>query len=160
MTGKISFIVVFALCVSSTACRRKTVLNPPVPGPAPYEVLYNEGLSAFHLGTPEGYARAADAFRKASALKPDRCDCALNLAQSLLFLSTEQLLNGEEYEPPQREARVVLERASPACVETYEPFVLRVRALVAGRGPNATDLINRAVDLDPNDAMNWLVLGY
>src|SRR5262249_36941236 len=110
--------------------------------------------------TPEGYTRAADAFRKASVLKLDRCDYALNLAQSLLFLATEQLLNWEEYEPRQKEARAVLERVSPGCIDSYEPFVLRLRALVTGRGPAAADLINRAVDLDPNDAMNWLVLGY
>src|SRR5262245_21289584 len=118
MTGKISFILVFALCASSTACRRKTVLNVSVPGPPLYEVLYNEGLSAFHLGTPEGYTRAADAFRRASALKPDRCEYALNLVQSLLFLSTEQQLNWEEYEPRRTEVSAVLERASPACVES------------------------------------------
>src|SRR5207237_31538 len=43
---------------------------------------------------------------------------------------------------------------------THESFILRLHALIAGRSPAATDLINRAVDVDPGDAMNWLVLSY
>src|SRR5262249_12962163 len=78
----------------------------------------------------------------------------------LLFLATEQILNWEEFEPRQMEAASVVESVAMQCVSTQEPFVLRVRALIAGRGPTATQLINHAVELDPEDAMNWLVLGY
>src|SRR5262249_26751802 len=117
-------------------------------------------VAAFHEGTPEGYARAADLFRKASRLKGDRCEYALNLAQSLLFLATEQLLNWEDYEPRKMEAASILDSAGATCMSYYEPFLLRLRALIAGRGPAATELINHAVDLDPSDAMNWVVLGY
>src|SRR5262245_60982678 len=58
------------------------------------------------------------------------------------------------------EAANIVNAAETSCLSYYEPFVLRLRALIAGRGPTATELINRAVDLDPADAMNWLVLGY
>src|SRR5207237_10450919 len=68
--------------------------------------------------------------------------------------------NWEEFEPRQQEARSVVESASSVCLATQESFILRLHALIAGRSPAATDLINRAVDVDPGDAMNWLVLSY
>jgi tetratricopeptide (TPR) repeat protein len=140
-------------------CGRRTSVIAPAAGPTP-DSLYAEGLAAFHLGTPDGYRRAADIFRMASKTRPERCEYALSAAQSLLFLATERLLNWEEYEPLQAEALALVDSVAPACGVSHEAFVLRLRALIAGRGPTATELINRAVDLDPTDAMNWLVLGY
>src|SRR6266699_5310818 len=160
MTPRLFCVTVIEIAVLASACGRRTAALAPSASLREDETQYKQGLAAFHEGTPEGYARAADAFRKASALKPRRCDYALNLAQSLLFLSAEQLLNWEEYGPHQTEAIAVVDSTSSTCMSSYEPFLLRLRALIAGRGPTATDLINRAVDLDASDAMNWLVLGY
>src|SRR5262249_28621071 len=139
-------------------CRRHivpaTVVTPPP------DVLYKSGLAAFHEGTPEGYTRAADAFRRAWQQTPSKCEYALNLAQSLLFLATEQMLNWEEFEPRQKEGSILVVSVPPPCVWDQHPFLLRFRALVAGRGRAAADLINRAMTLDADDAMNWLALGY
>jgi tetratricopeptide (TPR) repeat protein len=154
---RLTILIIFLI---TSGCGRRTsaaLLTTAVPEP---ESLYSQGLADFHQGTPESYMKAAAAFRSAWRLKPDRCDYALNLAQSLLFLSTEQIVNLEEYEPRQSEALAVVDAAEPMCISSYQPFVLRLRALIAGRGPAATDLINHAVDIDPNDAMNWVVLAY
>jgi len=157
MNGR-SFVAMLAASLFIGGCgRRVAVAPPPVPTP---ESFYTEGLSAFHEGTPESYTRAIDAFRRASKMQPARCEYLLNLAQSLLFLATEQLLNWEDYEPSQNEAKAIVDTAQSSCTESYEPFLLRLRALIAGRGPTATELSNRAVDLAPMDAMNWVVLGY
>jgi tetratricopeptide (TPR) repeat protein len=153
-TGALAVVLLAAACG-----RHHVVAAPPITGPTP-ESLYASGLAAFHEGTPTGYTRAADAFRVAWQSEPNRCEYALNLAQSLLFLATEQILNWEEFEPRQTEAKGVVDSVASDCAVSHEPFVLRLRALIAGRGPTATELINRAVELDSNDAMNWLVLGY
>lgn len=151
--------LILAVALSISSChRRVNVAAPPLP-PNP-EIFYNEGLTAFHQGTPESYTRAAESFRTALKLKPEACEYSLNLAQSLLFLASEQILNWEEFEPRQTEAAAIVDSAAVRCMSSHEPFVLRLRALIAGRGPTASGLINRAVDLDPADAMNWVVLGY
>ncbi len=153
--GRLCPIFITVLVSVVAACSHKTAVSPPQPGTS-----YLEGLRNFHLGTPEGYARAADLFRKAHALQSSSCEYSLNLVQSLLFLAMEQSLNWEEYEPRQTEAKNVLDSVGDACSVTYEPFVLRLRALIAGRGAAASGMINRAVELDPHEAMNWVVLGY
>ena len=140
------------------ACAHRTPVNRPA---ALDPDLFNrEGLTAFHLGTPASYSRAADAFRRASSIRPESCDYALNLAQALWFQASEQQLNFEEYTPSQKEAAEIVESSSSRCNADYEPRLLRLRALIRGRGPAASELINRAIDLDPKDPMNWLVLGY
>jgi tetratricopeptide (TPR) repeat protein len=162
MIRKAVCIIVIPLLAATCVKRAVPVTSsvPVAPVVLQDETLYKQGLAAFHEGTPDGYTRAAEAFRQASQLKPDQCEYALNLAQALLFLGTEQILNWEEFEPRETEAATVLSAATSTCVAAHEPFILRLQALIAGRGPKATGLINRAVDLDPNDAMNWLVLGY
>jgi len=137
------------------ACGHKV----PVDRPPDPEAFNHEGLIAFHLGTPESYTRAAEAFRRALSLKPESCDYALNLAQALWFLASEQQLNFEEYLPSQKQAAAIVESSASRCTASDESRVLGLRALTSGRGPAASDLINRAVDLDPKDPMNWLVLG-
>jgi len=160
MMRRVLSISAFAVVLFAAGCGRRHIAAAPPPiGPTP-ESLYTSGLAAFHEGTPDGYTRAADAFRRAWQSERGRCDYALNLAQSLLFLAAEQILNWEEFEPRQMEAASVVDAVASECVSTHEPFVLRLRALIAGRGPSATEWINRAVNLDSNDAMNWLVLGY
>ena len=109
---------IFIILLISSGCGRRTnVALPSTAAPQP-ESLYTQGLADFHQGTPEGYMKAAAALRTAWRLKPDRCDYALNLAQSLLFLSTEQILNWEEYEPRQSEALAVVDAAEPRCPST------------------------------------------
>src|SRR2546426_1560629 len=112
MTPRLFCVTVIAISVLASACGRRTAALAPSASLGEDETRYKQGLAAFHEGTPEGYARAADAFRKASALKPQRCDYALNLAQSLLFLSAEQLLNWEDYGPHQTEAIAVVDSTS------------------------------------------------
>jgi tetratricopeptide (TPR) repeat protein len=148
--------LILALCFCAVACHRRLTTSP---GPTPEE-LFQQGLKAFHQGTPESYQRAVEAFGRASKMRPAECSYALNQAQSLLFLSAEQELNFEKYEPSRIEAASIVDAIGPACVPTLEPFVLRLRALIAGRGVGAANLINRAVELDATDAMNWVVLGY
>jgi tetratricopeptide (TPR) repeat protein len=156
MLRRTSWIVVITLAWSASACGpHKIALLPPSP-----EGLYSQGLKDFHLGTPEGYAKAADLFRKARRLKPAACDYSLNLAQSLLFLATEHLMNSEESEPQRMEARSLLDSVVDTCTSSHGPFILRLQALIAGRGPAASELIDRAVEMNPSDAMNWVVLGY
>src|SRR5947208_604793 len=113
---KVFCVFILGLVIITAGCgRRKTAVSPPiVPTPAAAsqpETLFKQGLSAFHLGTPDGYTRAADSFRKAWAQNPDSCEYPLSLAQSLLFLATEQLLNWDEFEPRQAEARSVVDSA-------------------------------------------------
>src|SRR5215831_8774795 len=162
MFKRIVFIGV--LLILTESCGRRTNIGAPVAtavvAPREDEVLYRQGLEAFHQGTPEAYTRAAEAFRKASALKPGKCEYALNLAQSLLFLSAEQAMNREPFQPRHDEAVAITDSMSAPCDTGFEPFILRLRALARGQGPSAAEWMNRAVDLDPNDPMNWLVLGY
>ena len=150
-------ILAVAAFMFVTGCRHHVQTRLPA-GPPQDELFYREGLAAFREATPEGLAHAADAFRKASSLKPQQCEYSLNLAQSLLFLAIEQRSNREEFEPAQSEAVRVMDSVDAGCISS-EPFTLRLRALIAGRGPEASRMVNRAVDLDPADAMNWLIHG-
>jgi tetratricopeptide (TPR) repeat protein len=157
-------VLIGILVILTQSCGRRTNVAapaaPPAPSEAEDEALYRRGLEAFHQGTPEAYTRAAEAFRKASVLKPEKCEYALNLAQSLLFLSAEQAMNREPFEPRKAEAVAITDNMNSPCEAGFEPFILRLRALARGQGPSAAEWMNRAVDLEPNDPMNWLVLGY
>src|SRR5215471_136247 len=160
MLKRIVLIGVLLMFVQS--CGRRANVAAPVVAPSEPEdeVSNRQGFEAFHQGTPEAYTRAAEDFRKASALKPGKCEYALNLAQSLLFLSAEQTMNREPFQPRHDEAVAIADSMSAPCDTGFEPFILRLRALARGQGPSAAEWMNRAVDLDPNDPMNWLVLGY
>jgi hypothetical protein len=68
---KLSSIVLAGLAVAGCAPKR-AVVHQPAAIPE-YETLFAEGQAAFREATPEGYERAADAFRKASSLRPRRC---------------------------------------------------------------------------------------
>jgi tetratricopeptide (TPR) repeat protein len=155
-------VLIGVLLILAQSCGRRTKVAAPVVAPPEPEdeVLYRQGSEAFHQGTPEAYTRAVEAFRQASALKPGKCEYKLNLAQSLLFLSTEQAMNREPFQPHHDEAVAITDSMSAPCETDFEPFILRLRALARGQGPSAAEWMNRAVDLDPNDPMNWLVLGY
>jgi tetratricopeptide (TPR) repeat protein len=161
-------VLIGILLILTQSCGRRTNVAAPaapaVPPPAASEAedktLYRQGLEAFHQGTPEAYTRAAESFRKAAALKPETCEYALNLAQSLLFLSAEQAMNREPFEPRKAEAVAITDSMNSPCEAGFEPFILRLRAVARGQGPSAAEWMNRAVDLAPDDPMNWLVLGY
>jgi tetratricopeptide (TPR) repeat protein len=140
--------------------------------------LFAEGQAAFREATPEGYERAADRFRKASSLRPDRCEYALHLAEALLFLALEQKLNQEDTTPAVREAgKVITSVESQPSFSGCGSILHRVKALsvtpgiAEGQVADATiriqartaghddiDSIDRAIAADPNDPMNWLVL--
>src|SRR5258707_9512780 len=77
-------LILAAVLVTASCGRRKTPVSLPVVGPQA-ETMFTQGSADFHLGTPEAYARAADSFRKARALRPNVCDYPLQLVQSLLF---------------------------------------------------------------------------
>ena len=47
----------------------------------------------------------------------------------ITFLSAEQVLNLEAFEPTKNDAAAVVDTMGPTCVSSYEPFVLRLRAL-------------------------------
>src|SRR5579871_2082426 len=88
------------LCCVLTGCHPKQtklpIPTPPPTGPSADELAYQAGLAAFRLATPEAYQRAANAFRKASELKKDRCEYTLHLAESLYFLAQQQKQNWED----------------------------------------------------------------
>lgn len=131
------------------ACVRPRTAHPGV-----QETLYRDGLRAFHLGTPEGYRRAAVAFRQAAAIETRNCDYALNLAQALLFLSHEQRLNWEDYGAARREALAV---SSTAACPDHEAFRRRLAALAEYPAESALEAIDDAVRIDAGDPMNWVV---
>jgi len=143
--------------ILAASCGHK--VQAGLPGASPeHELLYRAGLEAFRQATPEGYRQAIGAFRKASALAPSRCDYSLHLAESLLLLAQEQKYNWEEFEPRESEAVGIIASAQRAAeCETFEPFVNRLRAL-SGPGRDAFGMIERAIELDPSDAVNWYVL--
>ena len=79
---------------------------------------------------PEGYRRAADAFRGASALIPSNCEYSIRLGDALVFLAQELKLNFEDFEPPVSEAALLAEamQSDPGC-STFESAIHRQRAL-------------------------------
>jgi tetratricopeptide (TPR) repeat protein len=142
------------LCLALAGCGRKaTVVAPPAISP---EDLYRRGVEAFAQATPEGYLRAANAFRQAYLMAPGRCEFRLHLAQSLLFLAEEQLLNREDYDAGLNEAKEVVEKARTPCA-AEEAFLLRLDSLILGRSTATAAMMKRATELAPADPMNWHV---
>jgi tetratricopeptide (TPR) repeat protein len=153
----------------TASCGPKTQLHAPAPVPAPagpleHEVLYRAGMDAFRLATPEGYQRAADAFRGASKLDTSNCEYSIRLAEALVFLAQEQKLNSEEFEPRVLEANALLDSAdgSPTCaavassLNRLHGLVLYLREPL--RRNDAAAIVNKAIELDPNDPLNWIAL--
>ena len=182
MPCRTSILLKFAPVILSglavAGCAAKTaVVHQPAAVPE-YEALFAEGQAAFREATPEGYQRAAGAFRKAALLRPERCEYSLHLAESLLFLALEQKLNQEDTAPAGQEAgQIIASVEARPCATGFVSMLNRLKALsvspgvaegqVAGGtiqiqastfGHDDIDAINRAIDADPNDPMNWLVL--
>jgi tetratricopeptide (TPR) repeat protein len=149
------------------ACHPKnagvTTPPPPATGPTADELAYQEGLAAFRLATPEAYQRAVSAFRKASELNKDRCEYTMHLAESLYFLAQQQKLNWEEYGDAVGEANAVVEfRQGALQCKGFESYLARLRALglTFTNSPTAMAIaeVRHAIDLAPEDVMNWVVL--
>jgi tetratricopeptide (TPR) repeat protein len=158
--------VLFAILLLFAGCHKvQTQVVTPVlpPGPADDELAYKEGLAAFRLATPEGYQHAVIAFRKASELKKDRCEYTMHLAEALYFLAQQQKLNWEDFSDSVGEANAIVEfrQGAPQC-STFTPYLARLRALrlTFENVPttNAVTAIRQAIEMDPNDPLNWVVL--
>jgi len=158
--------VLILLLFLATGCGNKAIQveAPIVPVGLPeHEVAFDEGLRAFRLGTPEGYKSAAGSFRKAAELEQTRCEYALHWSESLYFLAQEQKENWEDFAPTVSEANTSLDLAGRASdCDNFESYTARLRTLrgiFAGtRTADSITAINRAIELDRDDPMNWIVL--
>jgi tetratricopeptide (TPR) repeat protein len=126
-------------------------------------LLYRRGLEAFRQATPDGYRAAINAFRQASHLIPSHCEYKLHLAESLLLLAQEQQINWEEYAPSLSEAAGTVDAIqSNGNCSGFGAFLSRIRALSfsfdSSKHSAALEMANQAIELDPHDAMNWVVL--
>ncbi len=126
-------------------------VRSPAVGPRIQESLFRDGVGAFHQGTPDGYRRAAAAFRRAAAVEPDNCRYTLHLAEALVFLSDEQRSNWEAYEASRSEA--VRARNANTCPDDAD-FQARLDAFLEP-GTEA-DTLRRLVLANPEDAMHWV----
>ena len=144
-----SLMLAILVTFVTSSCVRHRPVGPQIQGS-----LYATGLRALHEGTPDGYLRAATAFRGAADISPENCSYSLNLAQALLLLAEEQRLNWEEFESTRSEAiaRVELDRCSDD-----RSLATRVRALMEYPQDSAADTIENAMRFDPQDPMNWVV---
>jgi tetratricopeptide (TPR) repeat protein len=168
-SGLITFMKRILLCavMLSAACVHRQQRTPtPVPqsGSPEHLLAYLAGLSAFREATPEGYQRAAIAFRRASVLERESCEYVLHLAEALYFLAQQQKLNWEDYSDSLAEANTILEfkRVAPGC-HAFESQLSRLRALSmtfsGGRIADAVAVMRHALTIDPQDPLNWIVLG-
>ncbi len=143
----------------------------------PQDVLFEQGLARFEAFTPHAYTEAADYFRQAIAISPDNCHYHLHLSETLLFGALEQRLNLEGFETTRDEAMSALERALTAGMTPTDgqsdpqessgcgddAFVLRIEAITLldefqpGGDPTALRKIAAAIELEPDDPMNWFV---
>ena len=138
-----------------TACTKSL---PPVAAPVleTDRLAFGRGIQALHEFTPDGYVRAIEDFRRASALSPENCEYRLHLAEANLFLALEQKLNAEDFRP-------AFERgADPQCAPG-SAFSLRLDAFRSlddfGPSRDRTGLIkiDQAIALEPENPFNWLI---
>ena len=141
----------------------------------PQNVLFEQGLASFKAFTPDAYSEAVNYFKQAVDLVPDNCRFHLHLSETLLFLALEQRLNLEEFDTTRNEALAALERARTAGITPTDgqncqevgcggaAFILRLEAISLldefqpGGDPTALRKIAEAIELDPDDPMNWFV---
>lgn len=146
-----AFLFTAILLAGTGACGRR----PIAPATAASHVeLFRQGVAAFDEATPEGYRRAAAAFRQARSLDSSRCEYPLYLSQALFFLGEEQQMNYEDPSLSRAEAQAVLQAAKSTCTGP-EAFILRLEGALLGRTAEAIAKLRRATELDPDDPMNW-----
>jgi tetratricopeptide (TPR) repeat protein len=161
-------LIVAVAFLFTVACAHKvptkSVALPPLPsGPSEDELAFQDGLKAFRLATPEGYQRAAASFRKASELNKSKCEYVLHLAEALYFLAQQQKANWEEFGGSVGEANAIVffNKDAPRC-RPYPSYLSRLQSLEMlfenGRAADSIARIKQAIDLDPADPMNWVVL--
>jgi tetratricopeptide (TPR) repeat protein len=154
VVGVLSFGLVLAACA-----KPRTVATAPVvavPAVPPDQLQFEQGLAAFREFTPDGYARAAEHFDRASLLAPENCEYRLQSAQANIFLALEQRLNFEDFRNAWEKS------AAPPCA-SESAFTLRLNGfrLLDEFGPtrDRTGLlqINYAIQLEPENALNLFV---
>jgi tetratricopeptide (TPR) repeat protein len=148
------FAVIFISVLVGCARTVPVTVSPPPPASGLPE--FNLGLSALHEFTPEGYTRAVQHFQAASDIAPENCQYKMHLAQANLFLALEQKLNFENFRP------VWEHGTDPGCA-AGSAFSLRLQAFRAldDFGPGidraSVDKINQAIQLEPDEPLNWFV---
>lgn len=160
------WLLVLALLIGGCGPRAKATLAvpPPIPsGPPEHDLAYMEGLKAFREGTPSGYTRAVASFRIADALRPRTCEHVMHLAESLFFLAQYQKNNWDSFQSQVSEANTILffRRGAPEC-NAFESTITRLQALSMMfdnmRQVEIVAMLRHAIDVDPGEPMNWLVL--
>jgi tetratricopeptide (TPR) repeat protein len=161
MKTAVSFLALFLIVGCGHKMSPKVTVPPA--GPPEHAIAFETGVKAFREGTPEGYTRAVDSFRKATRLSPRNCDYVLHLSEALFFLAQQQKLNWEDYAPQASEADtiVVFKEGAPECAG-FEGYLTRLKALgmtfTSVRIADVVAVINRAIELEPHEAMNFVVL--
>src|SRR5215472_9445821 len=84
---------------------------------------------------------------------------AIHLAAALVFLAYEQRSNSEDFAPRLSEGREILDRSegNPAC-SSFESAVARMRGFSLYLREPLRRTEGVAINLDPNDPLNWIVL--
>ena len=170
-------IALLVLLTIITGCSRTTIRSVP-PKPKLGRLLFDQGLTSFQEFTPTSYSRAAELLQQAVDLEPDNCLYRLHLVQALLFLALEQQLNQQAYQSNWYRAIAVLAKhglygldataTNPAPIPAldclgHEAFSLRLEAISLldefqpGGDRQALNRIARAIELEPNDPLNWFV---
>ena len=177
VTLRPGFVALIALLAVVAGCSRTRISRLPPP-PTAEQLLFDKGLASFREFTPTSYSRAAELFRQTVDLKPDNCLYRLHLAEALLFLALEQRLNEEAHEANWDDAVAALESSrmsGPAAGATNTPSIskmdcsahealgLRLEAISLldefkpGGDRSALTRIARAIELEPDDPLNWFV---
>jgi tetratricopeptide (TPR) repeat protein len=158
MSGPIKTAILSAALIVTGCAKRVPAPAAAVPQPTTEDrVLYERGLAAFRESTPEGYARAAGLFHRASMLVPNNCDYALNFAQASLFQALEQEVNLDDFKT------ALDSSATPACgVNTafgqrLEAFRALPEFQLKKNRDAAVTLMDQASRSDPDDPLNWYV---
>jgi tetratricopeptide (TPR) repeat protein len=152
---RVAGVAALLICVL-LGCAKTVPVIPPPPPQSSELPEFNRGLSSLHEFTPEGYTRAIQHFQAASNLAPDNCQYRMYLAQANLFLALEQKANSENFRP-------AWERGTDPQCAPGSAFSLRLQAFRAldDFGPGidrmSLDKINQAIQLEPDEPLNWFV---